>query len=42
MYYAYILRSESDPERLYQGYTSDLKKRLSDHNQVENPLMQNP
>lgn len=31
MYYIYILKSEKD-EQLYTGYTSDLKKRLQEHN----------
>ena len=31
MYYVYILKSKKD-ERLYIGYTSDLRKRLGDHN----------
>ncbi|MBM3894774.1 GIY-YIG nuclease family protein [Candidatus Dependentiae bacterium] len=32
MYYTYILNSLSDPNRFYIGYTSDLKRRLSEHN----------
>jgi len=36
MFYAYILRSEQNPERLYYGYSSDLKKRLNVHNQGGN------
>ena len=32
MYYVYIIRSIKDPEQIYVGYTSDLKKRLSNHN----------
>jgi len=31
MYYVYILQSEKD-ERLYVGYTQDLKRRLKEHN----------
>ena len=31
MYYVYVLRSEKD-NKFYIGYTSDLKKRVSDHN----------
>ncbi|MCB1212063.1 MAG: transposase zinc-binding domain-containing protein [Verrucomicrobiales bacterium] len=36
MFYAYILRSEQNPERLYYGFSSDLKKRLNVHNQGGN------
>ncbi len=32
MYYTYILKSEKDGTN-YIGYTSDLKKRIQDHNQ---------
>ena len=32
MHYSYILRSVSDPERLYYGSTSDLRERLATHN----------
>ncbi len=31
MYYAYVLRSKKN-RRLYTGYTSDLRKRLKEHN----------
>ena len=31
MYYVYILQSEKD-KSLYIGYTADLKKRFSEHN----------
>ena len=31
MYYTYILESEKD-KRFYTGYTSDLKKRITEHN----------
>lgn len=31
MYYVYVIKSEKDG-KLYTGYTSDLKKRLSEHN----------
>lgn len=30
-YYVYVLRSQKDG-RLYTGYTSDIEKRLRDHN----------
>jgi len=30
--FAYLLRSESHPDRLYVGMTTDLQKRLADHN----------
>jgi len=36
MFYAYILRSEKNPDWLYYGFSSDLKKRLNVHNQGEN------
>ncbi len=32
MFYVYVLRSTKD-KKLYSGYSSDLKKRFSDHNQ---------
>ena len=32
MYVVYILRSISNPERLYIGLTTDLEKRLKSHN----------
>lgn len=33
MYYVYILRSLKKPDWLYKGSTSDLKKRVIEHNQ---------
>ena len=36
MFYAYILRSESHPDRVYHGHTSDLRRRLMDHNSGDN------
>ncbi len=35
MYYAYILRSEKSPDETYIGSTSDLRKRLTEHNSGE-------
>jgi predicted GIY-YIG superfamily endonuclease len=32
MFYVYILRSETHPNQTYIGSTSDLRKRLSEHN----------
>jgi predicted GIY-YIG superfamily endonuclease len=32
MFYTYILESINNPEKRYIGHTSDLKKRLSEHN----------
>lgn len=32
MHYTYILRSTSQPGAIYIGYTSDLRKRLKEHN----------
>jgi len=31
MFYVYVLRSKSDG-KLYIGYTSDLRKRINEHN----------
>ena len=33
MYYVYILRSQIRPNKIYTGYTNDLKMRLLVHNQ---------
>jgi len=30
-YYVYILRSKSDKNRIYIGYTTNLKKRMEEH-----------
>jgi predicted GIY-YIG superfamily endonuclease len=32
MWYVYIIRSETAPEREYTGASADLKQRISDHN----------
>ena len=32
MKYVYMINSESEPERYYTGCTTDLKKRLVEHN----------
>jgi len=32
MYYVYILRSKTDPAQTYIGSTSDLRRRLAEHN----------
>jgi putative endonuclease len=32
MFYAYILQSLSHPAETYRGHTSDLKRRLAEHN----------
>ena len=32
-YYVYILRSKSYPQKYYTGYTTDLEKRLTKHNE---------
>jgi putative endonuclease len=32
MWYVYILRSLSEPERDYTGFTEDLRQRIKDHN----------
>ena len=31
-YYAYIIQSQSNPDRFYTGYTEDLDDRLKHHN----------
>ncbi|NQT90876.1 MAG: GIY-YIG nuclease family protein [Candidatus Omnitrophica bacterium] len=33
MYYVYILRSKKDRDRFYIGYTTDLDRRLREHNE---------
>ena len=33
MYYVYILRSITTPNQTYVGFSTDLKKRLTKHNQ---------
>lgn len=33
MYYVYIIRSESDRNRFYVGYSENVKNRLEAHNQ---------
>ena len=35
MYYFYVLQSMKKPEYLYKGSTSDLKRRLAEHNAGE-------
>ena len=35
MFYIYVLKSEQD-EKLYIGYTNDLKKRIAEHNTRKN------
>ena len=37
MFYAYILRSLSDPDQRYIGSTRDLKSRLAKHNKGDVP-----
>ncbi len=32
MYYVYIIKSITNPNQIYVGYTENIKKRLSDHN----------
>ncbi len=36
MYYVYRLQSLKFPERIYTGFSADLKQRLSDHNAGKN------
>ena len=40
MYYVYILFSKKD-QKLYTGYTNDLKKRLHEHKSGKNTATQN-
>lgn len=37
MHYVYLLTSERDPRQRYTGVTSDLRKRLADHNSGRSP-----
>jgi predicted GIY-YIG superfamily endonuclease len=37
MHYVYLLRSASHPDQQYVGYTADLKRRLSEHNDGRSP-----
>lgn len=37
MYYVYILRSEEHPNKLYTGYTTNIKERLQKHNKGDSP-----
>jgi len=34
MCYVYILQNEKDPARFYTGFTSDLKRRVAEHNRA--------
>ena len=36
MWYVYILESASHPSKFYTGFTSDLKRRLAEHNAENN------
>lgn len=35
MFYVYLLQSQSNPKKLYVGYTSFLEDRLTQHNTAE-------
>ncbi len=37
MWYVYIIRSLSSPDQEYTGATSNLKKRVADHNASKSP-----
>ena len=37
MHYVYLLQSDAVPDQRYVGLTSDLKKRLADHNAGKPP-----
>ncbi|MEI6790506.1 MAG: GIY-YIG nuclease family protein [Myxococcaceae bacterium] len=34
MHYVYLIYSESNPEQVYTGYTTDLKQRFQAHNSI--------
>ena len=36
MYYVYILKSLKQPGAIYIGFTKELRKRLKEHNSIEN------
>ncbi len=36
MYCVYVLQSESNKDKIYVGYTDDLKRRLAEHNSGKN------
>jgi len=36
MYYVYVLQNMADEDDFYTGYTSDLKRRLQQHNSGDN------
>lgn len=36
MYYVYLIQSYKNPKWIYKGCTSDLKKRLKEHNSGKN------
>lgn len=36
LFYVYILQSEIDNDKLYFGFTGDLKRRIKEHNQKLN------
>jgi putative endonuclease len=37
MHYVYLLENASDPKQRYIGYTSDLRRRLREHNDGKLP-----
>jgi putative endonuclease len=37
MWYVYVVRSDSCPEQEYTGATTDLKRRMADHNSGKSP-----
>jgi putative endonuclease len=38
MFYVYLLRSLSNPSKTYIGLTSDLKRRVIEHNERKSPF----
>jgi len=34
MYYVYILKSKSNPDKYYVGYTNNIKRRILQHNEA--------
>ncbi len=41
MYTVYLIQSESNPDKKYIGYTANIEKRLSQHNQGFVPFTKN-
>ena len=37
MFYVYLIQSINNPEKIYVGYTDDIKQRLQTHNNGQSP-----